>query len=341
MIRQGTEINFLKVLQTIFFGSLILYLGKSFLVPLCFALFISFILYPICKWLERKKIPSVLAALIATCLLSVLLVLIGVIFIKQISSLYQQWPLIQVKLYGYMKSGSVFLSEIMDFSLEQQKEWLKNFLSGGANQALSLIWSSSGSFAMFILVPVYASLILIYRNTLFTFLVSMIPADAGSQLHAIILEAVTSYYNFIRGMIIVYFIVGILNSIGLYFLSIPNPFFFGFIASILTIVPYIGITVGAILPVTMAWVSHDSIWYPLGVVIVFSFVQILEANIIFPLAVGNRLKINPLSIIVVVMLGGFLWGPSGMILFIPFIAVLKLISDKIPSWKPLSLLLKG
>ena len=72
---------------------------------------------------------------------------------------------------------------------------------------------------------------------------------------------------------------------------------------------------------------------------VFSIVQILEAYIIFPYAVGSRLKINTLIIILVIIIGGILWGPAGMILFIPFISIAKLIADRTASLKTLSLLL--
>lgn len=140
-------------------------------------------------------------------------------------------------------------------------------------------------------------------------------------------------------MIGVYILVGILNSIGLAIIGIPYPILFGFTASILTFIPYVGIMVSSLLPITVAWITFNSIWYPIGVVIVFAVVQILEAYIIFPYAVGSRLKINTLAILVMIIAGGILWGAAGMILFIPFISIVKLIADRTESLKSLSLLL--
>ena len=130
-----------------------------------------------------------------------------------------------------------------------------------------------------------------------------------------------------------------LNSIGLLLIGVPNPFLFGFTASILTFIPYVGIIASSLLPIMISWITYNSIWYPIGVVAVFSFVQILEAYIIFPWAVGNRLKINTLVIITMIILGGILWGAAGMILFIPFTSIAKLISDRTESLKTLSILL--
>lgn len=72
---------------------------------------------------------------------------------------------------------------------------------------------------------------------------------------------------------------------------------------------------------------------------VFSIVQLLEAYIIFPFAVGKRLKINTLVIILVIIVGGMLWGAAGMILFIPFVSIAKLIAERAESLKTLAILL--
>jgi predicted PurR-regulated permease PerM len=150
---------------------------------------------------------------------------------------------------------------------------------------------------------------------------------------------IKAYYNFIKGMAIVYIVVGSLNSAGLLLLGVPHAILFGFIASILTFVPYVGIIVGSLLPITMAWITYDSVWYPVGVIGIFSFVQYLEANVIFPLAVSSRLNVNTLVMLLAIFAGGILWGMPGMILFVPFVGIAKLIADHNPKWKTISMIL--
>lgn len=159
------------------------------------------------------------------------------------------------------------------------------------------------------------------------------------MIQEIITETIHEYYKFIKGMLLVYTIVGILNSIGLALIGIPYPILFGFTASLLTFIPYIGILVSSLLPITIAWITFNSFWYPIGVIIVFGVVQILEAYIIFPYAVGSRLKINTLAILVVILVGGILWGTVGMLLFIPFLSIIKLIADRTESLQSISFLL--
>ena len=93
------------------------------------------------------------------------------------------------------------------------------------------------------------------------------------------------------------------------------------------------------LPVTLAWLHYDSIWYPIAVVLWFTFVQYLEANIIFPWVIGQRLKVNTLVSLIALFVGGILWGASGMVLFLPFVAILKIIAENTPEWKALDILL--
>ena len=140
-------------------------------------------------------------------------------------------------------------------------------------------------------------------------------------------------------MTLVYIIVGILNSIGLFALGVRNAILFGFLCSVMTIIPYIGIFISALLPISIIWLETNNVWYPLGVIAVFSIVQYLEANVIFPKVVGTQLEVSTLAMLVAVIAGGIIWGVAGMILFIPFLAILKIISDHIKEWKPLNVLL--
>jgi predicted PurR-regulated permease PerM len=160
------------------------------------------------------------------------------------------------------------------------------------------------------------------------------------ELKKMLNDSIHTYFNFIKGMALVYLIVGILNSIGLFLLGIPNAILFGFVASILTFIPYVGITIGALLPITISWLLYDSLWYPLGVIAVFVFIQVLEANVIFPLVLSHHLKINALAAIVVIVMGGLLWGAAGMILFLPFIAIFKLVIEHVDKNHPMAILLR-
>lgn len=322
----------LQILQYIVFVSIILYFGKAFFIPLAFSLLISFILYPICKWLETKQIPRGLSIFI--CVLGLTLLMGGLIFLLflQFLSFSQEWIIIQAKLIETVNQASLYIAEQFGLSAEGQSAIIKKLMNDAATKSFSLIQGMVSSFtdALFslILIPLLSILILYYRGLLANALYHFFPLEQRGEIHEILTETIQTYYNFIKGMSVVYLIVGVLNSIGLAIIGVPHPVLFGVIASVLTFIPYVGIMLASILPITIAWISYNSIWYPISVIAVFSFVQLLEAYIIFPFAVGSSLKINTLTIIVMIILGGIIWGGAGMILFIPFISIVKLIADK-------------
>lgn len=333
----------LKYAQDALVILLILYFGRGLFVPLSFALLISFILYPVCCWLERKRLSRVGAIAISLVTLMLLSLALVYLLLTQLVSFMTEWPRLQSQLADSFSTLSTYVTNQFGVSQMEQKQWFNDFLNNSGGDAIQLVQqtlsASAVSLVLAVLIPIYAYLILYYRHRLVDALYYLFPEEGRENLRVILQQSIGSYYNFIKGMVIVYLIVGALNSLGLFFLGIPHALLFGYTASILTIIPYIGIMMGALLPISVAWVTYQSALYPLGVVVVFAVVQYLEANVIFPWAVSDRLKINTLVTIVVIIGGGIIWGAAGMILFIPFLGILKLIADRSPGMKFWSVLL--
>jgi predicted PurR-regulated permease PerM len=333
----------LEILQYIVLVSVVLYFGKTLFIPLSFAMLISFILYPICKWMEKNGIHSNIAIGLSLITVAFFFGTILYLLFSQILQFSNEWQTLELKLEESLNQLSVFLTEQFGVNEEKQLSYIRNAVNNSSSQLFiflkNTVYSFSQSLYYIIIIPIFSSLILFYRQLLIRSLYQIFPADKKEMIHEIIIETISEYYKFIKGMLVVYLIVGILNSIGLAIIGIPYPFLFGFTASILTFIPYVGIIISSLLPITVAWITFNTIWYPLGVIAIFSVVQVLEAYIIFPYVVGNRLKINTLAILVMIIVGGIIWGASGMILFIPFISIIKLIADRTESLKTLSLLL--
>lgn len=339
------KFSVLEILQFTVLICLVLYFGKTLFIPLSFSLLISFILYPICKWLEKKGINKLVSILLAISAIFLLIAAIFYLLFSQIEGFLQEWHLFRAKFTETFLQLFIFLEERYGINRDNFLKIPSNLMNGSGSQIFGFLMQTAYSVSMsaffLIIIPVFSTLILYYREMLTNGLYKLFPEDKKESVHEILIETINSYYNFVKGMLLVYLIVGILNSVGLAILGIPHPFMFGFIASILTFIPYAGITISSLLPISISWITYDSIWYPVGVILIFAFVQLLEANIIFPLAVGNRLKLNPLIIIIMIIAGGILWGAAGMILFIPFISIIKLIADRTESLKILSILLGG
>lgn len=322
---------------------LLLYFGRGLFVPLSFAVLISFILYPVCRWLEQKKVKRIPAIVISLSVLFVLTALLLYGFGLQLISFAREWPRLQTKIVEALASLSQFVEANFGVTIDEQKLMFSDFMHNSGSDAVGLIRqtisASAVSLVLAILIPIYAYLMLYYRSRLVHALYYLFPSEGRTNIRETLQQSIQSYYNFVKGMLVVYLIVGALNSLGLFVLGIPHALLFGYAASIFTIIPYVGIIVASLLPISIAWATYQSPLYPLGVVALFAIVQYLEANVIFPWAVSDRLKINTLMTIIVIIAGGIIWGAAGMILFIPFLGILKLIADRHPKMKFISVLL--
>ncbi len=326
-------------LQIIFFSVLILYWGKSLFVPILFGLLIAIIMYPIAVWLEAHKFSKTLA--IAVCL-----AVVGILFFALVRILFWQIEIFSKDAIAIIKSLEYAMNDLQDWlfnklniSYQLQNNWSEKFISNIGAFFQSTVEATVSTLFLLFLTPVYTALFMYHRKVFVQFLQSITPANFQNELNIILKEVIHTYFNYIKGMILVYLIVGTLNSIGLLILGVKHAILFGMICAIMTIIPYIGIFISALLPISVVWLETGNVWYPIGVVGIFSFVQYLEANLIFPKVVGFQLNVSTMAMLVAIILGGMVWGVAGMVLFIPMVAILKIISTHIVSWKPFNLLL--
>jgi len=332
--------SLLTYLQIIFFAGVLLYFGRALFIPLFYGLFIAIILYPVCKWLQRRGLSRSLAIAIGLFLVAIVFAGLITLLALEINAFRHDIPALRIKLDPALLRFQQWLEDNFSISLNAQQEWLRRTLDTLSNSTGLILIGTANALFMLFLVPVFTALFLYSRQDFVRFLARMVNDEFNNRLQNILERSVQTYFNFFKGMILVYFIVGILNSIGLLALGIRHAILFGFLTAIMTIIPYIGIFVSALLPISVAWITKDSIWYPLGVVAVFAFVQYLEANVIFPRVVASQLKVSTWATLVAILAGGILWGVSGMILFIPFVGMLKIITDHVPEWAPLNAVLE-
>jgi len=232
-----------------------------------------------------------------------------------------------------------WLIENVGATTDLQNNWGEK-LSGTIGGFLtSIVQATADTLFMLFLIPVYTALFMYHRKIFVQYLKLITPAKHQQNLDRILQQTINTYFSYIKGMLLVYLIVGILNSIGLLALGVKHAILFGMLCAIMTIIPYIGIFVSALLPISVVWLETGNLWYPFGVIAVFAIVQYLEANVIFPKVVGTQLHVSTFAMLVSVIAGGIIWGIAGMVLFIPFAAILKIVSDNIEEWKPINLLL--
>jgi predicted PurR-regulated permease PerM len=192
---------------------------------------------------------------------------------------------------------------------------------------------SSSLLSDLVLIPIYIFFFLYYRTFFRTFIYKAYRSKSKAFINSILKKIYEIQQNYLLGLIKVIIIVGCLNSLGLLFLGISNPFFFGFLAALLLLIPYIGVIIGSLLPAIIALATKDSAWYAFGVIAIFGFIQFLEGNFITPKITGSKVSVNAFVVITSLLLFSMLWGITGMILALPITATLKILFDNTPGYE--------
>jgi len=331
-------------LATIFALFAILILAKTILIPLGFALLISFIMFPLTKKFELWGMNKILSAFLS--ILTVILIIGGGIFLfsTQLIELSKELSNFQDRIIRTFADVTLYINKnvniISNFEENELFDRIKDWLNESTGSLVSKTFTTTATFLAGLLgTIIFTFLLLIYRNGLTKALMGFSPEDKRDRVIKMFKSVQKVGQKYLSGMILLIIIIGLANSIGLWIIGIDNPFLFGFLGAVLSIVPYVGTAFGAIIPILYAFVSNNSLWTVIAVAILFWAVQMISDNFLSPKIVGGSLHINALVSILSLIIGGLVWGVAGMILFLPFAAMLKVFCEEYEELKPIALLI--
>ncbi|MBS1665161.1 MAG: AI-2E family transporter [Bacteroidetes bacterium] len=313
------------------------------IVPLLFSIIFSAMLFPICIRLERWGCHKGIAAFVSILTAGVLLALFLGVVIMQLMHLVEQGPQFITRISALIDRAETFVAQRFHIEKSTQADHVHAQLnklmdSSGAYFSSGMTYTTA-LLSTFVLVLLFSFFLLYLRVFFLEFFYKTFASSDKSLIDETLHKIYAVIQNYLLGLLKVICIIGCLNSVGLWALGIESPLFFGFLGGLLVIIPYIGILIGAALPIIVALITKDSYWYAAGVLFVFLFVHILEGNVITPYVVGSKVSINPLVAIFSLLLFGKLWGLSGLILALPVTAICKIIFDTLPGFKAVGFLL--
>ncbi|MGM0551030.1 MAG: AI-2E family transporter [Bacteroidota bacterium] len=336
--------NVFYVIATIIGFFAILVLAKAVLIPIAFAFLIAFILFPIARKFESWGMKEIMSASLA--ILAILLIIGGGIFLfsKQIIQLSENLINFKAKILNVFTDATLYINENIEFLPQFEKgelfDKIKTWVNESAGKLVSQTFSSTASTIFGLLSSiVFTFLILIYRKGLVRALVRFYPQEHREKAFNMLKAVQQIGQQYLLGMLVVILILGIVNSIGLLIIGLDNPFLFGFLAALLALIPYAGTFLGAAIPILYSFITYDNIWMPITIAIFFWFVQVVESNFLTPKIVGGNLRINALTSILSIIIGASVWGIAGMVVFLPFAAMLRVICEEYEELKPIALLI--
>lgn len=328
-------------------AALFCYFARSILVPLVTAATFSYVLSPGVEFLARRKVPRVLGVVIVLGITMGVFGALGYVLVDQVQGLAkalpQYWENLQAMAGGWeniLNHLPPYLRSIFppaETDIWSQLQWkdfaaLPKTLFSGLGSVLSfLVWGALvGFLTLFMLLDQPA----MYQRVVHAF---------GEDNEAEVKDALVHINDQLRTFLAVKLTtsagLGIVATIGLLILDVPYAYVWGPLAGFLNIIPYIGAFISAVPPIIIASVSAQSLLPGLWVLLLFVVLQNIEGNLVTPKLVGDRVKLNVVSILIATVVWGWLWGPIGILLAVPITAAIKVVCERIEPLKPISVLL--
>ena len=334
--------NNLQVFFAIVLLGYLVYLSQHIVLPFIFSIILAILISPAVSYLERKKWNRIIA--ISFVVLISVILFAGLVFfvLSQMSMFGDALPTLREKFNLMMKECVKWSSEALHTSSYKVNTWVDKQTKEGMSNTGGMIGHTLSTMIRvtvnILLIPVYVFLLLVYKQLILTFISKVFPYDSHETVVEVLDESKIMIQSYLVGLMIEAAIVAGLNSACLLVLGVDYAIMLGIICALLNLIPYIGGIIAALLTTMFAIVTKTPAT-ALLVLVANLLVQVIDNNFIVPKVVGSKVKINALASILVVLVGGQLYGIPGMFLSIPVTAILKVICDRIETLKPLGLLL--
>jgi len=314
-------------------------LGKEVLSPLLFGLLFSILLLPLAVFLEtklklRRSAASALSVLLLLAAIAGVLLLVG----TQISSLSNDLPKLKEQVIASFQNFQEWISTTFHVNIEKQMDYVNSATAKIEKATPNVIGATvlSLSSVLFFLVFVILDtfFLLFYRSRLLKFLVDVFKEENSKIVYDIVEKVQFIIRKYLVGILLEMTTVAIVCCTVFMLLGIKYAILLGLITALFNIVPYIGIFTALLLNIIITFATTALASKVLLVIITVVSMHLIDSNVLLPVIVGSKVRINAFITLLGVVLGEMIWGISGMFLSIPVIAIIKIIFDRVESLQP-------
>ena len=331
------------VLLTIVLTVFVMIQAKSVLVPVMISGMLAVLISPLASWMEKIGLPKLLAVFLSLVALLGFLFGLAYFFYNQLIGFADELYLLERRMTELINTFNEFTEQYIEgavpISFDNLQGAIFNYLYDNMASLTQGVIATTITITIAFIIPIYIFLFLYFRHFLIEFIHRAFPDRHRETVGNVVHKVKLVVQNYIAGMFLVIIILAILNSIALYSFGLRHALLFAVFAALLNVIPFLGPFLGATLPIIYSFLSKDSLWYPIGIFLAFYVIQLAESNFFTPKIVGGKVSMNPFMTILALLLGNFIWGLAGMILFIPGMAMLKVIFDEVDGMQPYGFLL--
>lgn len=320
-----------------------LYFARDFLLPIVLAWIVSSLLAPAVRLLKRVGIPEPLGALL------IVLVLLGSIsygvyrLAEPASTWVRRAPQVLTEVRFKLQQFIRPMAEVQETTKEIEK--MAGLGRDGQAAAVevkgpslgAMVVSSATNFVLSAGIMIILLYFLLAAGDLFLLkLVKVLPTlenkKMAVEIYRRIEKDVSTYLSVVS---LIYLGFGAVIGTCMYFLGMPNPWLWGVLAAVLSYIPYLGSVIGITTVALVAILTFDEPFRIILVPSVYFALDVIQANLVYPLALGRRLALNPVVIFVWLIFCSWIWGILGALLAVPILAILKIVCDQIEQLAPI------
>jgi len=308
--------------------------GAEFFLPLTAAIVIAITLVPLLEWLERRGLPSLLAALIAllsfVMLINAALAIVVLPAAGWFAQLPDTLPRIQSNIAPLIDFYTAFQS-FVDRTLQSVASGTEATAQAMAAQAPTSVVDYFISAAPAAAIQLFFALLVV-----FFFLSSWTRLRRGTirrrgsfdgalRTARLIQNVVDATADYLGTITLINVMLGLFVAALLWLIGMPSALMWGGLVTLCNYVPYLGPIIAAILLGLGGLMTFDAIGLALLPPLMFIAIHTIEANFVTPLVLGRRLTINPLLILVSLSFWGWVWGAPGALLAVPLLLIFQTI----------------
>lgn len=325
-------------------GALLVWSLAPVLTPFLFAGILAYILEPAVEKLVKRRVPRVLAVTLIevaafVVILSVLLLIVPIVS-KELPLLREQLPLLADKLNQTVSPWLAQYGIAVALDVASIKAFIVKYLGANIEDGLTTLLSSArigGSFLLAlignaVLIPAVLFYLLMDWPRLLNRIDGLVPPRLRDSVRSFMRESDEMLGQYLRGQLLVMVILAAFYSVGLglfgFDLAVPVGVFTG----LAVFIPYLGYGLGMLLAL-IAGVLQFASWYGVvAVAVIYGLGQVIESFFLTPRLVGERIGINPLTVIFALLAFGHLAGFVGVLLALPVCAVLVVAGKRVLAW---------
>jgi AI-2 transport protein TqsA len=339
------ELRTTNILLLIIVIPLVVYLLKilSFIfIPLVFAMFITLLFLPVMRWLHKYRVPKAISVLF------IVILFVGI--------LKAGGELVQLTLKELGSAGGstfekaeerlmVVVVSVEDFfgieRIEGENLFVHYFKNNGILGNFGSTINFIGNTLSMILMTVFFTILLLSESINFQMVLNRTLFDSQYSSIKTFVKIEHDILKFVKVKFFISLLTGIAFSLACILFDISFPIFWGVLAFLVNFVQMVGSVVSVILLSLFAFVELDPTGTLLFFIITIIAIQVLFGSILEPIMMGKTFSVNIVTVLIMLMLWGYIWGIPGMIMAIPITVFLKIILEQFPKTRVIASLMGG